>query len=638
MASRTEKEWIMGRFMLAISMILGLAANGLAATVDVYQMASSSGAASGGFSNTTWGNSLGTIEAEAPVYFVGGSQKLYVNGGATEATFPNGTLYIGYQYASDTLSFSDSVGEFRVQSSLNANLVLGNASMYMAYNSATEEGTPYTLKGTLTIADNTTVALSANSQKKVWNISSAIGGGAGSTVNISTNEANTQIVLLNANNTFSGTWNLAPSTATSSKPTLLANAVNTLGTNSTVSISNSNGKVQSGAAQTIKNLTMTAGTYESQGNNLTVSGTTTLNGNASITATGGEQRLGTLNVTGTNNHLSVSDLYANSIVLSENSVLSIGKAIFRLGDCTISVADTAKFQLGYNADGTLSSDSSLFSISSTNNASPTINHFYLGNGSILTGSGGAKTLSGTLYVGGTGLLRAASNSNETNRTLTIASAISSESETAKGELYLISSNATDSKVRLTGNNANFLGDIYVGKSDWSGGSRTIAEVVGNDTLGRGNVSVLTGSQLTSFGNQELQSLTLEANTLLAIQSGKWNITDTFTDATSSQIKLQLSNLDTNSLVLPDSAKLTGTIYLDSDETLDIQKIYPFLFTTDQDFTNFVLSETLLNAGFTVSYVDNAFQLRNPAGVPEPSTWGLLLMGLGWLSFRIYRKR
>ncbi|MDO4583636.1 MAG: PEP-CTERM sorting domain-containing protein [Planctomycetia bacterium] len=615
--------------------LLGLAANGLAATVDVYQMDSSSSTTSGGFNTTTWGNSLGTIEADVPVYFVGDSQRLYVNGGATEATFPNGTLYIGYQYASGTLSFSDPLGEFRVQSSLNANIVLGNASMYMAYNSATEEGTPYTLKGTLTIADNTTVALSANAQKKVWNISSAIGGGAGSTVNISTNEANTQIVLLNANNTFSGTWNL---TATSSKPTLLANAANTLGTNSTVSINNSNGKVQSGAAQTIKNLTMTAGTYESQGNNLTVSGTTTLNGNASITATGGEQRLGTLNVTGTNNHLSVSNLYANSIVLNENSVLSIGKAIFRLEDCTISVADTAKFQLGYNADGTLSSDSSGFSISSTNNASPTINHFYLGNGSILTGSGGAKTLSGTLYVSGTGLLRATSNSGETNRTLTIASAISSESATAKGELYLISSNATGSKVRLTGNNANFLGDIYVGKSDWSGGAETIAEVVGNDTLGRGNVSVLTGSQLTSSGNQELQSLTLEANTLLAIQSGKWNITDTFTDATSSQIKLQLSNLDTNSLVLPDRAELTGTIYLDTNETLDIQKIYPFLFTTDQDFTNFVLSETLLNAGFTVSYADNAFQLRNTAGVPEPSTWGLLLMGLGWLSFRIYRKR
>lgn len=637
MASRIEKEWIMGRFMLAISMILGLAANGLAATVDVYQMASSQSAVSGGFNSTTWGNSLGTIEADAPVYFVGGGQKLYVNGGATEATFPNGTLYIGYQYTSGVLSFSNSLGEFRVQSSLNANLVLGNASIYMAY-SETPVGTPYTLKGTLTIADNTTVSLGANAQNKVWNISSAIGGGAGSTVNIATNEANTQIVLLNANNTFSGTWNLAPSTATSSKPTLLANAANTLGTNSTVSISDPKGKVQSGAAQTIKNLTMSAGTYESQGNNLTVSGTTTLNGNASITATGGNQSLGTLNVTGTNNHLSVSNLYANSIVLSENSVLSIGKAVFRLGDCPISVPDTAKFQLGYNADGTHSSESSVFSLSSTNNASPTINHFYLGNGSILTGSGGAKTLSGTLYVGGTGLLRAASNSGEKDRTLTIASAISSESATAKGELYLISSNASGSKVRLTGNNVGFLGNLYVGKSDWSGGAKTIAEAVGENTLGRGNVSILAGSQLTSSGNQELQSLTLEANTLLAIQSGEWNITDTFTDATSSQIKLQLSNLDTNSLVLPDSAKLTGTIYLDSDETLDILKIHPFLFTTDQDFTNFVLSETLLNAGFTVSYADNAFQLRNPAGVPEPSTWGLLLLGLGWLSFRIYRKR
>lgn len=488
-----------GKFLLGL-LFLGLTVNGFTATVDVYPMLSSSHATSGGFSTTNWGSRLGTVEAEASVYFVNSGQILYVNGATTEATFPAGVLYIGYQYDSSSqspLSFSDSPGSFRVQSSLNADVVLGNAAMYMAYG-GTPEGETFTLKGTLKIADGVSASLGANAQNKKWEISSAISGGVGSTLAISTRGTVNWMRLLHANNTFSGTWELA----TEDEAFLQANAVNTLGPDSTVSIRHAKANVQSGAAQTIQNLTISSGRYDSQGHNLTISGATTLNGNGLITATGGNQSLGTLTISGTMNHLSVANLYTNSVELKENSTLSIGKATFRLGS-SMKVADTAKILLGYNRDGTLSSDSSViaFNDAMTNHV---INNLYLGNASIINAGENAKTLEGTLYVGGTSsLLRAASNSSESNRILTIASAISSESATAKGALYLISSNAPGSKVRLTGNNENFIGNLYVGKSDWSGGAQTIAEVVGNDSLGRGNVSVLSGSRLTSSGNQEL---------------------------------------------------------------------------------------------------------------------------------------
>lgn len=131
-------------------------------------------------------------------------------------------------------------------------------------------------------------------------------------------------------------------------------------------------------------------------------------------------------------------------------------------------------------------------------------------------------------------------------------------------------------------------------------------------------------------------MTLEENAELTILNGEWKITDSFTFLESSKVTMQLSNDAFTSLILPDG-DLGGEIYLDSTENLDVNQTYSFLKTSDLDFNQIFLSESLQNAGFQVFYSGDGFSMGTFSNVPEPMTWSLLLSGMSWLLFQAVRR-